>query len=107
MASIREAMKVLGVEPMGGAGVIVEGGRNFHRSRVEGYTPKARGGNADKNAVLTLVERGGSARSFHLDSMKMEQIAPLVLQNVLREKPSYDGRSQPALRCNWPGVRRA
>jgi transposase-like protein len=80
---VREAMKVLGVEPMGGAGVIVEADETFI-GRVEG-TPKARGGNAHKNAVLTLVERGGSARSFHLDSMKMEQIAPLVLQNVLRE----------------------
>jgi transposase-like protein len=80
---VREAMKVLGMEPMGGAGKIVESDETYI-GRVEGMA-KGRAGGAHKNAVLTLVERGGSARSFHLDNMKMEQIAPLVLQNVLRE----------------------
>jgi transposase-like protein len=79
---VREAMKVLGMEPMGGAGKIVESDETYI-GRVEGMA-KGRAGGAHKNAVLTLVERGGSARSFHLDNMKMEQIAPLVLQNVLR-----------------------
>lgn len=80
---VREAMKALGMEPMGGAGKIVESDETYI-GRVEGM-PKARAGGGHKNAVLTLVERGGSARSFHLDNMKMEQIAPLVLENVLRE----------------------
>lgn len=80
---VREAMKVLGMEPIGGAGKIVESDETYI-GRVEGMA-KGRAGGAHKNAVLTLVERGGSARSFHLDNMKMEQIAPLVLQNVLRE----------------------
>jgi transposase-like protein len=80
---IREAMKVLGMEPMGGDGKIVEADETFI-GRIEGK-PKGRAGAAHKNAVLTLVERGGSARSFHLDSVKMEDIEPLVLQNVLRE----------------------
>jgi transposase-like protein len=80
---VREAMKVLGMEPMGGAGKIVESDETYI-GRVEGM-PMARGGAGHKNAVLTLVERGGCARSFHLDNMKMEQIAPLVLENVLRE----------------------
>jgi transposase-like protein len=80
---VREAMRVLGMQPMGGEGKIVESDETYI-GRAEGM-PKARAGGGHKNAVLTLVERGGSARSFHLDSMKMEQIAPLVLQNVLRE----------------------
>ena len=80
---VREAMKVLGMEPMGGAGKIVESDETFI-GRIEGKA-KGRAGAAHKNAVLTLVERGGSARSFHLDSVKMEHIAPLVLQNVLRQ----------------------
>ena len=67
----------------GGEDKIVESDETYI-GRVEGM-PKARGGGGHKNAVLTLVERGGSARSFHLDNMKMEQIAPLVVQNVLRD----------------------
>jgi transposase-like protein len=78
---VREAMKVLGMEPMGGAGKIVESDETFI-GRVEGK-PKGRAGAGHKNAVLTLVERGGSARSFHLDNVKMESTAPVVLQNVL------------------------
>jgi hypothetical protein len=35
--------------------------------------------------VLTLVERGGSARSFHIDSTSVADIAPLVNANIARE----------------------
>ena len=62
---IREAMKVLGMEPMGGAGEIVELDETFI-GRLEGQ-PKGKDGWAHKNVVLTLVQRGGSARSFHVD----------------------------------------
>jgi hypothetical protein len=31
------------------------------------------------------VERGGSARSFHIDSASVGQIVPIVRQNVRRE----------------------
>ncbi len=80
---VREAMRVLGMEPMGGAGKIVESDETYI-GRIEGK-PVKRGGAHHKNAVLTLVERGGSARSFHIDGMKMDDIAPIVRANVLRE----------------------
>src|SRR5471032_1433726 len=57
---IREAMRVTGVEPMGGAGKTVEVDETFI-GRLEGQ-PKGKNGFAHKNVVLTLVERGGSAR---------------------------------------------
>lgn len=79
---VREAMRVLGMEPMGGAGKIVESDETFF-GRVEGM-PVQRGV-GHKLAVLTLVERGGSARSFHLDGTRMEDIAPIVRANVARE----------------------
>ena len=41
--------------------------------RVEGV-PKQRIGSAHKNVVLTLVERGGSARSFHIDSTRRADV---------------------------------
>jgi len=34
---------------------------------------------------LTLVERGGSARSFHIDSHTFGQIVPIVRNNIRRE----------------------
>ena len=38
-----------------------------------------------KNMVLTLVERGGSARSFHVDSASIADITPILRQNIRRE----------------------
>jgi transposase-like protein len=80
---IREAMRVIGVEPMGGAGETVEADETFI-GRQEGQ-PKRRAGWGHKNAVLTLVQRGGSARSFHVDSTTIADIAPIVRANVARE----------------------
>ena len=62
---IREAMRPANSSPMGGAGGIVEVDETFI-GRKEGVE-KRRGG-AHKNIVLSLVERGGSARSFHVES---------------------------------------
>ena len=47
--------------------------------------PKSRAGSGHKNAVLTLVERGGAARSFHIDGATVASIAPIVRANVQRE----------------------
>jgi hypothetical protein len=35
--------------------------------------------------VLTLVERGGKARSFHVDAMTMENVVPVIRENLARE----------------------
>ena len=35
--------------------------------------------------MLTLVQRSGVARSFHVDSVSMADILPIVRQNVARE----------------------
>jgi transposase-like protein len=80
---IREAMRVLGMEPMGGAGMVVEVDETFI-GRLEGQ-PKGKNGYAHKNVVLTLVERGGSARSFHIDSASIAQIVPILRANIAKE----------------------
>jgi hypothetical protein len=51
--------------------------------RLEGQPTK--GGSHTKNIVLTLVERGGSARSFHIDSTSIADIAPILKANVVKE----------------------
>jgi transposase-like protein len=80
---LREAMRVVGVEPMGGAGEVVEADETFI-GRQEGQ-PKRRAGWGHKNAVLTLVQRGGAARSSHIDSTTVAQIPPIVRANIARE----------------------
>jgi hypothetical protein len=80
---IREATRVTGLEPMGGAGKTVEVDETFI-GRLDGQ-PKGKDGYAHKNVVLTLVERGGSARSFHVDSTSIAQIVPILQANISRE----------------------
>jgi len=79
---IREAMRAGGLAPMGGSGSIVEVDETFI-GRKAGM-PIKRGTN-HKHVVLTLVERGGSARSFHVDSVKKEDVLPIIRANLSRE----------------------
>jgi len=80
---IREAMRDGGLAPMGGSGNVVEVDETFI-GRIEGVDPKA-GWVRHKNTVLTLVERGGSARSFHIDEATKEHIVPIINANLDRE----------------------
>jgi transposase-like protein len=80
---LREAMRVGDLPPMGGPGCIVEVDETFI-GRVEGV-PKQRSGSAHKNVVLTLVERGGSARSFHVDSTRRADVEGIMRANIRKE----------------------
>jgi transposase-like protein len=82
MHRLREAMRVGGLSPLGGAGKFVEADETFI-GRVKGEP--VRPGRGHKNAVLTLVERGGSARSFHVDGTTVADVAPIVRANIARE----------------------
>ena len=79
---IREALRSGAFEPMGGAGSIVEVDETFIGTKL-GF--EKRTGGSHKNAVLTLVERGGSARSFHVDGVRKEDVVPIVRANIARE----------------------
>jgi len=82
MHRLREAMRQGALAPMGGAGSIVEIDETFI-GRKAGM-PIKRGTN-HKHVVLTLVERGGSVRSFHVDSVKKEDVLPIIRANLDRE----------------------
>lgn len=83
---IREAMRDGVLAPMGGAGKVVEVDETLI-GRQEGAPPVRGAGyrSSWSNPVLTLVERGGSARSFHIADINLRQIVPIVRQNVRRE----------------------
>lgn len=79
---LREAMRVVGAAPVGGEGQIIEADETFI-GRKEGT--EVRRGYFHKNAVLTLVERGGSARSFHIDAATGRNIAPIIAAQAAKE----------------------
>jgi transposase-like protein len=81
---IREAMRDGSLTPMGGEGKIVESDETYTGVR-EGMKAHPGSGPSHKNIVLTLVERGGRARSFHVDSTSIADIVPIVRENVSRE----------------------
>ena len=82
MHRLREAMRLGGLEPMGGEGSIVEVDETFI-GRKDGE--EIRQGAWHKNTVLTLVERGGSARSFHVASVNKADVLPIIRANLDRE----------------------
>lgn len=79
---LREAMRAGDLPPMGGPGSIVEVDETYI-GRLEGV-PKQKSP-AHKNVVLTLVERGGSARSFHIDSTRRADVEGIMRANIRKE----------------------
>ena len=77
---IREAMTSGNLPPMGGAGVVVEIDETYIGKKKGA---EVRRGYAHKNAVLTLVQRGGSSRSFHVDGTSAAHLLPIIKANVL------------------------
>ncbi|WP_224545115.1 IS1595 family transposase [Mesorhizobium sp. CA16] len=80
---LREAMRDGVLSPMGGEGKQVEVDETYI-GRLKG-APVKRGGGAYKNSVVTLVERGGRAPSFHVDTARMGNVMPIVRANIARE----------------------
>ena len=78
---LREAMKPTNPGPMGGHGMTVEADETFvggkKRNRASGKTAK-------KQMVMTLVERGGEARSFHVASVHGNTLRSVLATNVHR-----------------------
>jgi transposase-like protein len=80
---IREAMRTgTFAVPVGGTGKIVEADETYI-GRKAGTV--ARRGHGHKRAVVSLVERGGEVRSFHVDQATIANVTPIVRKNVSRE----------------------
>jgi len=82
---IREAMRAGGLMApfLGKGGKPVEVDETFI-GRVKGM-PKGKAAWAHKNVVLTLVERGGAARSFHVDGVRAGDLLPIIRNNLSKE----------------------
>jgi transposase-like protein len=82
---VREAMKVLGMEPMGGAGEVVEVDETSSGKHDGAPKRLHQGGWHHRNVVLTLVQRGGSARSYHVDGTSIADLWPIVRKQIAAE----------------------
>ena len=79
---VREAMKaghLRNVPPMGGKGKHVEADETYIGTKAGAVRKQ---GTGHKMAVVSLVERGGKVRSFHVDRATVSTIAPLIVKNV-------------------------
>lgn len=88
---IREAMRdgALKPPPMGGAGGVVEVDETVY-GRTATHPKGRRRGSGIKssqhlNVILSLVERGGSVRSYHVEGGTVSQVIPIVYDNIDRE----------------------
>ena len=82
---IREAMRDGKLTPMGGAGRTIEIDETIYGKLEEAPKHISRGGNQFRNIVMTLVERGGPARSFHIDGTTLGTLVPIIRANINRE----------------------
>jgi transposase-like protein len=93
---IREAMRedVSTSGPLGGEGQIVEADETYFgkqkdkpklTTRGKPFTKGGTNGPSGKRAVVSLVERGGKVRSFHVDKANAENVCEIVRTNVRRE----------------------
>jgi transposase-like protein len=82
MHRLREAMRSSDLSPMGGPGTIVEIDETFIGQKED--MPKHRG-YAHKHAVLSLVERGGKVRSFHVEGTTAAHLVPILRANIAKE----------------------
>ena len=82
---VREAMRSDDLSPLGGEGKTVEIDETII-GRQEGSPPrKGIHGHQFRNIVLTLVERGGNARSFHIDGTTLGTLLPIIRGNLAKE----------------------
>lgn len=91
MHRIREAMKETDGGPMGGYGETVEADETYVGGKASNRKSKRQAKRvgraspfADKQPVVSLVERGGRVRSFHVANVTGETLRSILVTNVDR-----------------------
>ena len=79
---IREAMRDDSGELLGSEGGPVEVDETFIGAKRPKHKPKGMRGSGHKMKVLSLVERGGRVRSFHVPNVKAETLRPILEDNI-------------------------
>jgi transposase-like protein len=81
---IREAMKAVGVAPLGGIGKTVEADETYMGDKhiVTKRTKRGKSAHSSKRSVVALVERGGSVRTFHVDRADQVTVGKIMNENI-------------------------
>jgi transposase-like protein len=100
---IREAMRAGGITPLGGGGKVVEADETYYGKqedprpaksrRGRPYNPRPRGPKG-KRAIVALVERGGSVRTFHVGVADKVTVRKIVSDNVDHESRLHTDESK-------------
>jgi transposase-like protein len=99
---IRESMREERLEPMGGRGKIVEADETYYGKAEEMRVSKQRRGrpftkrghHMNNRPILSLVERGGRVRSFHVPVADAANVAHIVRENIHRESRLHTDESR-------------
>ena len=104
---IREAMREGGLTPppmLGGGGKIVEADETYFgrhdqhvalkKPRTSPYTKRGWKDKGKTRAIVSLVERGGSVRSFHVTHADKETVGAIVAGNIIRETRLHTDESR-------------
>lgn len=79
---IREAMRDLKPEPMGGDNKVIEADESFvgGKAKNKKYGPPPK-----KEAVFSLLERDGMVHSFHVPAVTAKTLRPIIVTHVSRK----------------------
>lgn len=103
---VMEAMRrgSLDATPMGGSGKVVEADETYYGDIPESKRRKLKTtgqpfqpgkyGVGRKRAIVSLVERGGSVRSFHVPAAHLDTVAKIVRENVAKESRLHTDESR-------------
>jgi transposase-like protein len=100
---IREAMRDGKLAALGGAGKIVEMDETYHgpvaiprdvTTSGRPYTKTGKTGPSNKRAIVSLVERGGKVRSFHVEHADQSTVTKIVNENLDRETRVHTDESR-------------
>ncbi len=102
---IREAMNDGSIGILGGEGKIVEADETYHGKKSGDPPthnalgipyPKGKGGakRAHKRSIVSLVERGGRIKSFHVDRADKATVASIIVNNVAKESELHTDESR-------------
>lgn len=103
---IREAMRAGGLAaPLGGEGKIVEADETYFgqvakanrrttTTKGRKFTTSGKPGPSNKRPIVSLVERGGKVRSFHVPTATKENVARIVMDNISHESRLHTDESR-------------
>jgi transposase-like protein len=79
---IRESMREINPDPLGGEGKFVEADETFTggKARNRAYREPP-----PKEAVMALVERGGKVRSFHVPEVTATTLKPIIVDAIAKD----------------------